>query len=270
MTTKDADSSFGRYVNEALAQPFAGWDFSYLHGRMVEEQPDWDYAAVVRDRLAADESALDLGTGGGEFLASLAPLPPGMVATEAYAPNVPVARARLEPLGVTIVQVEGAPDNVDIIPGTGLNSLPFADERFPLVVNRHESYYPAEIFRILQPGGAFITQQVGSEHLQDLNRALDAPRGNNGCWNISFAVTQLQEAGFQIIELREAFPAVSFRDIGALVYYLKAIPWQIPEFTVEGYRARLVALHERMVRNDGLYATGHLFYIEAHRISSSG
>jgi SAM-dependent methyltransferase len=230
MTTKDTDSSFERSVAKALAQPFSGWDFSYLRGRMVEEKPDWDYAAMVRARLAAGGPALDLGTGGGEFLASLAPLPSGMLATEAYVPNVPVARARLEPLGVTVVQVKGAPDNVIIPPGTGLNSLPFADGQFSLVINRHESYYPAEIFRVLQPGGAFITQQVGGEHLQDLNRALNAPRDNDGRWDLAFAVGQLQEAGFQISEAREAFPTVTFRDIGAVVYYLRAVPWQILGF----------------------------------------
>jgi SAM-dependent methyltransferase len=265
-----ADHTFERYVAEALAQPFSGWDFSYLRGRMVEEKPDWDYAAMIRGRLAAAGPALDLGTGGGEFLASLAPPPSGMVATEAYVPNVPLARARLEPLGVTVVQVEGAPDNVNIVPGTGLNSLPFADERFSLVINRHESYYPAEVFRILQPGGAFITQQVGGEYLQDLNRALGAPHGNDGRWNLAFAVGQLQEAGFQISEAQEAFPTVTFSDIGAVVYYLRAAPWQIPDFTFEGYREWLVTLHERIVRDGGLQTTGHLFYVEARRLPLSG
>jgi SAM-dependent methyltransferase len=260
-----ADPGFERAIADALAQPFSGWDFSHLLGRRVQERPPWNYEAMVRNRFATGQPALDLGTGGGELLASLAPLPPGMIATEAYEPNVPLARARLEPLGVTVVQVAAAPDNIEIIPGAGLGSLPFADGQFPLVINRHESYYPAEIFRILQRGGMFITQQVGGEYQQDLNHALGAPRGNDGRWRLSFAVTQLQEASFAIAEAREAFPSITFRDIGALVYYLRAVPWQVPDFTVEGYRERLSALHEQMMHEGGLQVTGHLFYIEARR-----
>lgn len=55
-----------------------------------------------------------------------------------------------------------------------------------------------------------------------------------------------------------------------MVYYLRAVPWQIPDFTVEGYRERLVALHERMAREGGLHVAAHLFYIEACRAPSSG
>lgn len=35
------------------------------------------------------------------------------VATEAWPPNVPIAAARLRPLGIPVVQDEGAPDNTD-------------------------------------------------------------------------------------------------------------------------------------------------------------
>ena len=49
---------------------------------------------------------LDMGTGGGEFLFSLHPLPKTVYATEGYKPNVPIARQRLEPLGVKVVYFE--------------------------------------------------------------------------------------------------------------------------------------------------------------------
>ena len=31
--------------------PFRGWDFSHLHGRLVEEKPPWDYRALAGDVL---------------------------------------------------------------------------------------------------------------------------------------------------------------------------------------------------------------------------
>jgi hypothetical protein len=42
---------------------------------------------------------LDLQSGGGELLAGLPTLPPLMVATEGYTPNVAVAARRLRPRG---------------------------------------------------------------------------------------------------------------------------------------------------------------------------
>lgn len=47
------------------------------------------------------------------------------------------------------------------------------------------------------------------------------------------------------------------------VYYLRAIPWQIEDFTVEGYRDKLLALHEQMEREGGLRLASHRFYLEA-------
>ncbi|MGH2391027.1 MAG: class I SAM-dependent methyltransferase, partial [Chloroflexota bacterium] len=141
---------FEQLIDGAAAQPFAGWDFSYLRDRWDEEHPDWDYRELVRRRFAGAHALLDMGTGGGEVLESLAPLPPRTTATEGYAPNVEIARHRLSRLGVEVVAVAGAPDNLEIEEGVGIGSLPFPDAGFPLVINRHESYYPAEGYRLLE------------------------------------------------------------------------------------------------------------------------
>ncbi len=69
--------SFEQLLAEAEQQPFRGWDFSYLQGRMEDGQTSWNYAEMVRARLAGAPAVLDMGTGGGELLARLAPLPPG-------------------------------------------------------------------------------------------------------------------------------------------------------------------------------------------------
>lgn len=254
---------FERLIAEAERQPFSGWDFSYLRGRMREETPSWEYASLVRRRLSAAPSLLDLGTGGGEFLSSLTPLPAVVAATEAYAPNVEIARARLTPLGITVVAVEGAPHNLAIASGAGVSTLPFPDDSFTLVIDRHESYYPAEVYRILKHEGIFLTQQVGGDHHQALNALLGASRSDSQQWNLDYAVRQVEQAGLRVVDGREEFPETFFSDIGAIVYYLKAVPWQIPNFTVAGYREQLTALHERITAEGGVRVRGHLFYLEA-------
>jgi hypothetical protein len=47
-------------------QHFLGWDFSYLDGRMLEEQAPWSYSSQATDLMRQSSSVVDLGTGGGE------------------------------------------------------------------------------------------------------------------------------------------------------------------------------------------------------------
>lgn len=140
-----------RIFQEEVEAAFEGWNFSRLTetGRMQEAPLSWNYPSVVRQKMKGIHSMLDMGTGGGELLSRLAPLPDQTYATEGYSPNVDVARARLEPLGVKV------------IPADGEDVLPLPDQSLELIINRHESYAPAELYRLLKPEGLFITQQVG-------------------------------------------------------------------------------------------------------------
>jgi SAM-dependent methyltransferase len=238
------------------AEPFGGWDFSRLEGRMLEEPPPWDYGRIVRGALEDAASLLDMGTGGGEFLAGLAPLlPPKTCATEGWEPNVPVARSRLGPLGV---EVRAAEDD---------GRLPFGDAEFDLVINRQASYEPEEVRRVLEPGGRFVTQQVGGRNLAGLNAVLEAPNPGIGMpgWDLAQARGALEGAGFEVRLAREAFPPARFADLGAVVYYLKAVPWQVPGFSVDGYAERLGELEARARAEGAITARGHRFLLDAVR-----
>jgi SAM-dependent methyltransferase len=236
-------------------RPFSGWDFSYLRGRMEEDPTPWNYREIVGEFLPAVGALLDMETGGGEFLASLQPLPRATCATESWPPNLPVARARLEPLGVRVVEAQ---DGV---------RLPFDTAAFDLAINRHGSFDPTEVMRVLRPGGRFVTQQVGSENLADLNLLLGAPPPCDCApdWNLSFARRQLEDAGFRALLAEEAFPPTRFRDAGALVYYLKAVPWQVPDFDVDRYAGPLLFLHRRIETTGPLLVRGHRFLLVAER-----
>lgn len=243
---------FTRFISEAEQAHFSGWDFSFLDGRWREEDEPWDYRRIVTSYLPGTDSLLDMGTGGGEFLATLAGvLPPRTCASEAYAPNLPLARARLEPLGICVYEFEDD------------DQLPFAPATFDLILNRHESYCPPEVWRILKPGGRFITQQVGGCDNIELNEQLGDdvdPEYIN--WNLEYAAGELRDAGFRVVMEEEALIQTKFNDIGAVVYYLKAIPWQIPGFTVESYRDRLYSLHNRIVAGGPLVTHSHRFLIQ--------
>jgi SAM-dependent methyltransferase len=105
---------------------------------------------LAGELVRGSTSLLDVDAGGGELLACLAPLPARTTAVEGWAPNLTVARERLAPLGV---DVRFAPDAR--LPGDGRS--------VDLVLNRHGRLNPEETARVLRPGGALLTQQVGSD-----------------------------------------------------------------------------------------------------------
>jgi SAM-dependent methyltransferase len=246
--------TYEELVGEALRTPFEGWDFGVLRGRYAQGTPSWDYRALVRERLGTTGPLLDLGTGGGEFLASLAPLPAPTAATEGWPPNVAVARRRLAPLGVTVHDVTAAPER-----------LPFPDASFGLVLSRHEAYDPAEVHRVLRPGGVFVTQQVGGRDIEQLNAALDGPPHPFRSWDLASAVTGLAQAGLTVLDRREELVPATLHDIGAVVLLLRITPWQIPGYDPGTYAPRLRDLHDRLATGTPLHVTGHRFLITAHR-----
>ena len=248
------NATFEELIADAQSAHFAGWDFSFLNGRWFEDQPSWNYRELVEKQLPDSRSLLDMGTGGGELLASLSGLPANTCATEAYAPNVSIARATLAPLGIQVFEFQDD------------DNLPFDDVAFDLIINRHESYAPDELRRILQPNGRFLTQQVGGGDNCGINERLGAPISTEyDHWNLAYAVDELQTAGFRIVDAREEMTRTVFRDIGAVVYYLNAIPWQIPGFSVDLYCDQLRQLHRQIV-SDGEFVTyNSRFYIESVR-----
>jgi SAM-dependent methyltransferase len=233
-------------VGEAVGVPITGWEFAWLDGRAIGFDPTWSYPELARPLLRRAGSLLDLDTGGGEMLAELAPLPSTTVAVESWAANVPVARERLAPFGVSVV-----------------TELPGGEHEFDVVLSRHGRLPIEDIARLLRPGGALLSQQVGSDDLAGLNAALGAPPPYAQPWNADVAVAAIEAAGLEVTDVREERPAVTFRDVGAIVFQLRAVPWQIRDFTAERYDRELRRL-DAVIRTDGEFSvTAHRFVVQA-------
>jgi SAM-dependent methyltransferase len=193
-------------------------------------------------------SLLDLDTGGGELLAELAPLPSHTVAVESWTPNVPVARDRLAPFGVSVI-----------------TELPGGESEFDVALSRHGRLPVMDLARLLKPGGTLLSQQVGSDDLAGVKAALGAPPPHPQPWNADVAVAALEAAGLEIADVREERPMVAFRDIGALVYQLRAVPWQVRDFDPVRYERQLRRL-DAVIRTDGEFTVAaHRFLVQATR-----
>ncbi|HIT74186.1 MAG TPA: class I SAM-dependent methyltransferase [Candidatus Avipropionibacterium avicola] len=220
---------------EETGQP-DGWDFSVLEGRVSETPLPWNLERICREALRLSRHVLDMGTGGGEHLKRFAnQLPTDTVATEGWQPNIPVAQQALEPLGITVVPYDPDTDR----------QMPFPDNRFDLILNRHESFDAQEVARVLAPGGVFITQQVGGTELGELHQ-VTGKRPDHPEVTLRNFSRQLTDADLEIVDDGEDRGWYEFVDVAALVAYLQFVPWDVPhDFSVERYRGALWELHRR-------------------------
>ncbi|WP_433513051.1 methyltransferase domain-containing protein [Nonomuraea sp. CA-143628] len=248
---RNSPSSYERLVEQAVQASLSGWDFGWLSGRTSGGQPSWVYAERASSLLPTARRLLDMDTGGGELLASLSPLPRHTVAMEGWLPNIPIAGKRLRASRVAVL-------------GAAADRIPVREATFDLVLNRHGALNAAEIARVLVPNGRLLTQQVGSCNGLELNDALGAPPPiDPASWTLEVAVDRLRDAGLRVLDAREEMVDYVFHDIGAVVFQLRAVPWQVRDFDLNRYDQRLRALHERICAQGAFTARDHRFLIEA-------
>jgi len=251
-----ASDSFEELVAEADAVSVDGWDFSWLEERATEQRPSWGYQRQMAARLATARAALDIQTGGGEVLAGAKTLPPVMAATESWPPNLTKATRLLRPRGAVVVADEDEPP------------LPFADAAFDLVTSRHPvKTYWSEIARVLEPGGTYLSQQVGPGSVAELTQFFLGPQPEAALntRHPDHARRGAHEAGLEVLDLRYEELRTEFRDIGAVVYFLRKVIWMVPGFTVAQYRDRLRELHEKIQAEGPFLATTTRYLIEARK-----
>lgn len=242
-----------RWKEEERAAHIRGWDFSPIKGRYTEETDlPWNYRDIVLHYLKPEMKLLDLDTGGGEFLLSLRHPYTNTSATEAYPPNVQLCSETLLPLGM------------DFHPADASGILPFADEAFDIVLNRHGDFCVEEIRRILKDGGLFITEQVGAENDRELvelllgKTALPFPEQY-----LEKARKRFCEAGFDILEAQECFRPIKFLDVGALVWFARIIEWEFPGFSVDACREKLLEAHRILEQNGCIEGRIHRYLLAA-------
>lgn len=229
---------------------FKGWNFSYLENKWVTEKLPWNYRDILKKYLNPNYKLLDMGTGGGEFLLSLNHPYNNTSVTEMWEPNVKLCKEKLEPLGITVKQIFTD------------THLPFDDNSFDIVINRHSSFDIKEIRRILKPNGILITQQVGGQNNEVLSKALIKdfkplfPENT-----LSNKLEELEQNSFKILYAKEYFPHLRFKDIGAIIYFAKIIEWEFPNFSVDNYFEELYKLNEDLNTYGYIESIEHRFII---------
>ena len=232
-----------------------GWDFSHIDGRYIEGTDfPWDYRQVIREYLTPKKKLLDIDTGGGEFLLSLGHPYENTAATENYSPNVQLCKETLLPLGINFRKADGK------------GELPFEDTSFDVVINRHGDLNPHEIYRVLKPGGVFISQQVGAENDRELVELLcgDLPLPFPDQY-ASKTAAAFQKEGFSILYQEECFSPIRFYDVGALIWFARVLPWEFAGFSVDTHIQNLMKAQYIMENEGYIEGKTHRFLLVARK-----
>jgi len=232
---------------------FEGWNFSYISKRVKKDSPPWNYKKLARKQVKKSLSLLDIDTGGGEVLLSISNLPNKSFAVENYSPNVLIARRNLKKAGVKVIRANSA------------HKLPFKDRTFDLILNRHGAINAKEIYRVLKQGGIFLTQQVDAKvNLIDLIKEFKAkPKWTFN--NLAYRKKELIKLNFKIIKSNEWKGKIIFKDIGAVVFMLKNIPWLVDNFSVKTHLEYLKRLQRKFEKKGRLIYTVGNFLILARK-----
>ena len=136
-------------------------------------------------------------------------------------------------------------------------------------MNRHSGLNCAEVARVLAPGGVFLTQQIHGLWAHDLLAEFDVrPPWPDA--TPAYYVPGLEGAGLTIENLKEWKGELAFTDVGAVVYYLKAVPWLVPGFSVDTHMDTLLRLQGQVERKGRLVVEISKYLIETRKTPGSG
>ncbi|MDD5936693.1 MAG: class I SAM-dependent methyltransferase [Clostridiales bacterium] len=241
-----------QWLHEEEIAHIHGWDFSHINDKYEEENDlPWDYQTTIERYLLPEMKLLDIDTGGAEFLLSLNHPYQNLAATENYPPNVELCKEKLIPLGVDFKKADGRVQ------------LPFEDETFDIVINRHGDFNPKEIYRILKPNGIFITEQVGAENDRELVELLlnQMPPLPFPTQYLGKVRKSFEQIGFTTLEAKEAFRPIKFYEVGALVWFAHIIEWEFPGFNVKECLENLYRAQEILEQKGVIEGRIHRFLL---------
>lgn len=198
-----------------------GWDFSQI--RCSSEGVEWDFYDQVSRLCTASDVLLDIGTGGGESLLSIASHAALLVGIDLSHTMVETARRNMQRTAISNVrfaQMEAG-------------SLSFPSEFFNIISCRHSPFHASETARVLMEDGVFLTQQVRECDKANLVQAFGRGQSLRPDGSLKEQYTkELQLAGFRNIHYAEYDAVEYYEREEDLIFLLKHTPI-IPRFGQE-------------------------------------
>lgn len=199
----------------------SGWDFSGVSSEEVGAEVKFGYVKTVKEYLSGEEYLLDIGTGGGEVLLSLATRAKRCWGIDKDDDMVKTARCNLR---------NSSKKNLRFLVADGA-ALPFPDGFFDLVVCRQAPFFAGEVHRVLRFGGVFATQQVRENDKINIKRAFGRGQSYEKRFDELYegSLIGLKAAGFTVLTKEKSDVTTYLKSVKDLV---KLLTWSpiIPDF----------------------------------------
>lgn len=196
-----------------------GWNFSNV--KCISEGTRWDLYQEVAKTCERSDLLLDIGTGGGEAILSIAESALLLVGIDQSIGMIETATRNSAKSGlpnVRFLKMEA-------------EKLDFPDGFFNVVSCRHSEFFAKEVAKVLMKGGTFLTQQVSENDKLNIKEAF----GRGQAFGIKAGtlkhqyMKELSEAGFSDIQAFEVNVIEYYQTAEDLIFLLKHTPI-IPDF----------------------------------------
>ncbi|MBA2467891.1 MAG: class I SAM-dependent methyltransferase [Chloroflexia bacterium] len=232
-----------------------GWDFSRMS---TEREPvPWDYIDVVSRFLRPTDMVLDVGTGGGERLLSLADRYRRAVGVDPDPEMLRVARGNA-----------GRHSNVRFLLAPAERLEPLDDGAFDVVLTRHAPAFVPELDRVTKAGGLFICQGVGSRNMANVRRAFNTSSEALYVDAYQTMLSDLAARGWRLVAEGHYDVCYWVKDVPSIVFWFQAIAGanEVPgEFSIAKHYGVINALIQRFGSDLGLETNEHRTLVIARK-----
>lgn len=134
-------------------------------------------------------------------------------------------------------------------------ALPVAAGSFELVTARHPVVVRwDEVARVLEPDGSYLAQHVGPGTNREITDFVMGPQPVSDARSPARAVSESEAQGLECVRVESATLRVEFYDVGALVYFLRLVPWTVPDFSVARYGDALRRAQD-VIESEGMFVS---------------
>lgn len=202
-----------------------GWNFSSMN--VFSEKIGWNFYEEVVHHTQPSDLLLDIGTGGGEGILSIAEEALLLVGIDLAQGMIETAQQNLRAAGA---HSAGTHSNVRFLQ-MDAEKLAFPDSFFNVVSSRHSRFSASEVFRVLDTGGIFLTQQVSEHDKSNISEVFGRGQslGIQPGTLMERYKHELHEAGFHDIQAREYNVVEHYATPEDLLFLLTHAPI-IPDF----------------------------------------